>query len=322
MKVFVSHSSKDAEIAKSLSYFLKNMNMDIDVFCSSILGVINQGEDFVQCIEGGLKNSDVFIPLISKNYIESKYCLIELGYAYSKSISCEKKYYILPFCIPPITRSEALLGTPLAHLQTSALNDKDDMQNFLRTLIKNNLIPESSIMNCDVFAFINKINNIIMKSENILGNAIILPICSEYDNPNAIQHMQDNNKHIVNFNLFANGRSKRPEFISLVFKFPGTFDFYKFLQANDDIKFLCEIYNYTDSLTDIDIEFKYHEPPQMLKSHKIRIKQGVNSIEIPIKDMNIEGLKQISEICFVCREVYIVEEEGMFSIENIQVKAV
>ncbi len=84
------------------------MNMNTDVFCLSNLGIINQGEDFVQCIEGGLKNSDVFIPIISKNYIESKYCLIELGYVYSKSISCKKKYYILPFCIPPITRSEAL----------------------------------------------------------------------------------------------------------------------------------------------------------------------------------------------------------------------
>lgn len=322
MKVFISHSSRDAEIAKALSYFLKNLSMDTDVFCSSISGSISQGEDFVQCIEGGLKNSDVFIPLVSKNYIESKYCLIELGYAYSKSISHKKKYYILPFCIPPLTRSEALLGTPLTHLQTSALNDKDDLQNFLRLLIKKRLVPESAIMNCDVFTFISKINNIVMKSENILDNAIILPNCSDYNNPNAIQHMQDNNKHIVNFNLFANGRQKRPEFISLVFKFPGTFDFYNFLQSNVDIKFLCEIVSYTDSITDIDIEFKYYEPPQMLRSHKFKINRGINNITISIRDMNIEGLKKISEICFVCRDEYIIEDEGMFSIENIQVKSV
>lgn len=322
MKIFISHSSKDSEIAKTLSYFLKNTDMDIDVFCSSISGAINQGDDFVQCIERGLKDSDVFIPLVSKNYIESKYCLIELGYAYSKSVSRKKNYYILPFCIPPIMRSEALLGTPLAHLQVSALNDKDDMQNFLRVLIKNNLISESSLMNCDMFAFIDKINNIIMKSENILSNAIILPICSEFDNPNAIQHIQDNNKHIINFNLFANGDNERPEFISLVFKFPGTFNFYDFLKSNIDIKFLCMLNNYTESLTDIDIEFKYHEPPQMLKSYKFKINQGINNIEIPIKDMNIEGLKRVSEICFVCRDIYITEIEGMFSIENIQVKAI
>ena len=121
-----------------------------------------------------------------------------------------------------------------------------------------------------------------MKSENIFGNAIIILICSEFDNPKAIRHTQDNNKHIVNFNLFANGENKRPEFISLVFKFPGTFDFYNFLQSNVDIKFLCEIYNYTDSLTDIEVEFKYHEPPQMLKSHKFKINKGFNNILISI----------------------------------------
>ncbi len=320
MKVFISHSSKDVEIAKALSYFLKNLSMDIGVFCSAIS--INQGEDFIKCIEEGLKNSDVFIPLISKNYIQSKYCLIELGYAYSKNISHKKKYYILPFCISPITKSEALLGTPLAHLQTLMLNDKKDMQNFLRTLIRYNLISEESIMNCDLFNFVDKVNNIIMQSENILGNAIILPICSDLDNPNAIQHIQDNSKHTVNFNLFANRKNKKPDFISLVFKFPGTFNFYDFLKSNVDIKFICKINSYTDSLTDIDIEFKYHEPPQMLKSHKFKINQGINNIEISIKNMNVEGLKQISEICFVCWKSYIIEEEGMFSIESIQVKGV
>ena len=99
-----------------------------------------------------------------------------------------------------------------------------------------------------------------------------------------------------------------------------SFNFYKFLQSIVDIKFACTIYNYTDSLTDIDIEFKYHETHQLLKSHKFKLNQGANNIEIAIKDMNIDGLKQISEICFVCRNEYIMEEEGMFSIQNIQVK--
>ena len=158
MKVFISHSSKDAEIAKSLSYFLKNISFDIEVFCSSISGTISQGDDFVKSIGKGLKNSDVFIPLISKNYNQSKYCLIELGYAYAKNISRKKTYHILPFCISPVTRDEALLETPLSHLNTALLNDKEDLQNFLRLLIRYKLIPETSIMNSDVFGFINNSN--------------------------------------------------------------------------------------------------------------------------------------------------------------------
>ena len=130
----------------------------------------------------------------------------------------------------------------------------------------------------------------------------------------------DNFWTLCNFNLFANGKDARPDFISLVFKFPGKFNFYDFLSTNYNTNFCCTINNYTDSLTNIDIEFKYHESNQMLKQYKMALKQGLNDIEIPIKDMNIDGLKQISEICFVCRECYITEIEGMFSITNMQVK--
>lgn len=55
MKVFISHSSKDAEVAKLFSCFLKNCSFDIEIFCSSISGIISQGDDFVSTIEKGLK---------------------------------------------------------------------------------------------------------------------------------------------------------------------------------------------------------------------------------------------------------------------------
>ena len=109
---------------------MKNCSFDAEIFCSGIPGIIDQGADFVTSIENGLKNSDVFIPLISRNYNQSKYCLIELGYAYAKSNSLNKGYHILPFCISPITRDEALLGTPLSHLNTALLNDTNDLQHY------------------------------------------------------------------------------------------------------------------------------------------------------------------------------------------------
>ena len=90
--------------------------------------------------------------------------------------------------------------------------------------------------------------------------------------------------------------------------------------SNNDIKLSCTINNYTNSLTNIDIEFKYGETHQMLKTYRFTLTSGENRIEIPIKEMNIEGLKQISEICFVSWDRYMIEEEGMFSIENIHVK--
>lgn len=58
----------------------------------------------------------------------------------------------------------------------------------------------------------------------------------------------------------------------------------------------------------------------MLKSYKIKLEPGINKVEISIKDMNLEGLKQVSEICFVAWDRYINEVEGMFTIEDIKVK--
>lgn len=213
-----------------------------------------------------------------------------------------------------------MLGTPLSHLQTAVLNDKNDIHNFLGILMKNSKVSDISITNQEIFDFVDSINNIIMNTDNILQNAIILPISSSLNNADAIQHNKENNRHTINFNLFANGEEKRPDFISLVFKFPGTFNLYDYMQSNADIKFLCIINSYTASLEYIDIEFKYHEPPQMLKSYKIKLEPGINKVEISIKDMNLEGLKQVSEICFVAWDRYINEVEGMFTIEDIKVK--
>ena len=181
------------------------------------------------------------------------------------------------------------------------------------------MIPETALMKADINEFINRINTAILNNGNIIENAIILPICSDKRNPEAIFHTQDNNNHIVNFNLNANNGDIRPEFISLVFKFPGTYNFADFLFANDNMELTCVLNNYTDSLTNIDIEFKYYEIPQKLFTSKINLNSGKNEIKVPIKGMHIEGLKQISEICFVAWDRYITEIEGMFSIENIKI---
>ncbi len=320
MKFFISHSSKDSEIAKNFSMFLSNLSMDVEVFCTSLSGMIGQGENFVEIIQRELEDSDAFIPLISKNYLNSKYCMIELGFAYSRCVNQKDKYSIFPFCVYPITKSQALLDTPLSYLQTEPINDKAELRNFVNVLLKKNILSEVQITNEMIHSFVNKVNNIIMKTDNILSNAVILPTCSDGSNPDAIQHTLNGEKHIVNFNLNANKKNIRPEFISMVLKFPGTINFYDFLSSNANISLLCSIINYTESLTNIDIEFKYHETHQPLKTYKFKLYPGINNISIPIKEMNIEGLKQISEICFVAWERYIVEEEGMFIVENIQVR--
>lgn len=76
MKVFVSHSSKDKELATALSDFLESINPSVEVFCSSQIGSIKVGKDFVNEITENLNNCDAFIPLLSPNYYLSRFCMI------------------------------------------------------------------------------------------------------------------------------------------------------------------------------------------------------------------------------------------------------
>lgn len=50
MKIFISHSSKDKILANTLSSFLESIDNCIEVFCSSQIGSIKVGQDFVHVI--------------------------------------------------------------------------------------------------------------------------------------------------------------------------------------------------------------------------------------------------------------------------------
>lgn len=317
MKIFVSHSSRDIQTVKVFQEFLSSLSVDVEVFCSTI----NQGEDFVKSIENGLKSSDIFIPLISRNYLDSNYCMVELGYAYSRIINRRKKYYIFPFCIAPLSKSEALLGTPLSRLQTSALNSVEELYDFIQILRTEGLLKEIHLQNNKIGKFVDNINLSIMDASNILSSAIEEPICSDSNNHYAVEVSRENNsQYIVNFNLFANGLMNKPDFISLVLKFPGLFNFYNYLCTKKDICFYCSIDNYTESIKEISIEFKFHESHQKLKEYRNILIAGKNDIKIPLSDMNIDGLKQISEICFVVWQNAFVDNEGMFKVQDIYVR--
>lgn len=82
VKIFISHSEIDYKIAEE---FVKLLQLGADVhrtsiFCSSLSGMtITKGEDFVKYINKKLGNADIIFALFSQNYIESSFCMAELG---------------------------------------------------------------------------------------------------------------------------------------------------------------------------------------------------------------------------------------------------
>jgi len=132
----------------------------------------------------------------------------------------------------------------------------------------------------------------------------------------------DKNNITVNFNLDPYKINEiRPNFISLVMKFIDKIDLYKFLNFNEESKFKCELISFTNSLTNVDIEFKTSDSNRIIKAYRNAIVYGSNRIEIALNEMKSEALRQISEICFVIHPHDIVEVEGMFEIINLRVQA-
>src|ERR1700754_343495 len=99
MKIFISHSSVDKEIAKALVTLIKD-GLGIpksQIFCSSADGIdVPPGANFQTYIKEELQTDGIVIALITKNYYSSIFSMYELGAAWANA----KK--ILPVIIPPM----------------------------------------------------------------------------------------------------------------------------------------------------------------------------------------------------------------------------
>lgn len=112
-EIFISHAVADAPLAKQLTNFLKEgIGVPQDaIFCSSVPGHgIPLSEDFNAYIKDQIQTPKLVILLMTPAYMESWFCLMELGAAWAKSIDS------LAIVVPPVAFSSvtATLGTKQA----------------------------------------------------------------------------------------------------------------------------------------------------------------------------------------------------------------
>jgi hypothetical protein len=103
MKVFVSHAVADKEIVLPFAELLTRTIgvKDDDLFCSSLAGSIRNGEEFVKKILTRLDSAELTIAILSQRYLQSKFCLAELGAAIVKRLAGSAGFFSL--IIPPTT---------------------------------------------------------------------------------------------------------------------------------------------------------------------------------------------------------------------------
>lgn len=329
MKVFISHSSEDKQIATILSSLLESIDSTIEVFCSSQIGSIKAGQDFVKAITKELDVCDIFIPLLSTNYYKSRYAMIELGFSYSclyYKYSNSEFNYIYPLSVPPIKKGEALAHTPLACLQVLSIDDANEMRVYIQEILENKGMSYTSGINKQINCFIYNINQILLKNVNLLNSAKIL-LCKSGDVPgNDNDYLDysfnsDNSGYTINFRAkpFANS-NKYPDFLSFVFKYIDKIDLYSILNHYKDPAICFEINNYTNSINQIDLEIKYSDVKDILYRKTIDLSSNETDINIPLNEIKSEALKQVTEICFVIHSSSYIEDEGMFQIKNFKIK--
>ena len=321
MQIFISHSTKDREIARKFSSFLESLSTEIEVFCSSDSGAIPVGKDFIQTIVAQLRKCDAFLPLISENYFHSKFCMIELGFAYSQlqSLNDEKRQqYIYPFCIPPLGGT-ALSGTPLGNIEAVRIDDVEGYR-----VILENIQDFRTGQNKRIREFANDMRRFLLIHTNLFAKANINVFCADNvtipDRRDYVSYSLLGTETTFNFNLdpYETG-GERPNFISLVYGFVDKVDFKQFLALNENSCIAFEIDSFTNSLSKIDVEFKFSDNNRILKVFQFPIRYGKNNFTVPLIELQSEALKEISEICFVIHPCDTVENEGMIKVCNIRV---
>lgn len=81
-KIFISYSRKDSAYAELLSDLLQEKGYDTWTWAAWTDKKVNIGENWREVIESQLKNANVVVSLVSSDYFNSEFSLIELGAAY------------------------------------------------------------------------------------------------------------------------------------------------------------------------------------------------------------------------------------------------
>lgn len=173
--VFVSHSSENKEIAEQLCAFMTRLGIkEKRIFCSSIIGQgVNNGEKLNDAIANSISRSKVIVYIISRNFLESSYCMEELGVGWY--LSQQKKTSCFYLIIPDIVLSD-LKGFVNSKIDKFSFLDKThngDLGLFAENIcekLKIKLPKHSVLVNAEntfISATTTLIDSAIEKSESI-----------------------------------------------------------------------------------------------------------------------------------------------------------
>jgi hypothetical protein len=143
---FLSHSTKDKNLVSEFMNLMRlGMNLgEQDIFCTSQDG-IRVGDSYIDVIRNNLNDAKIIIMLISKNYMESPFCLCEMGAAWaSEKIK-------IPILVNVGFDAIEYPATPLKTTQVSLLKNTENLHSIY------DVFKDRGYINAKTISFTNQL---------------------------------------------------------------------------------------------------------------------------------------------------------------------
>lgn len=130
-RVFISHAHADDKLAALLVELLTT-GIGIrasEVLCTSLEGLgVPTGQDFLEFLKNKLRDVDVVMMLLTKNYYLSQFCLCELGASWALSQD------VIPLLAPSLTLEE--VDVVLSHVQVTPIDEAKKLSGMKDELVR------------------------------------------------------------------------------------------------------------------------------------------------------------------------------------------
>lgn len=320
MKIFISHSSKDKELVLMfVDLLVQGFHIDYDaIFCTSMDNALRVGDDFIKNIKVNLHDSEIVLFIITQNYIDSKFCIMEMGAAWAF------KDNIFPIIVPPLDYN-ILNDTPLKTTQSMILSDAEDLFKKLYeySLVEKQIIPRLNFMQehglfDKIKQFAENVKSYVNRNFGFNFKDAKIICVSQNGDPEAAKLESNDIIHKMSCNFKPTDFYPIPSnSISCVYQFAPHKD-WSIITSNSI--FCCKCRSNNKSVQKVTIEFKCGDNLFKFYEQTFLLNERYLEIQIPItyENMPLKYLKDISEICFVIRPNFVKEFIGEIEIAELK----
>ena len=304
-RIFVSHSGADQELVDQFIYLLNSgMKVELDdIYCTSIKGHIPTGYSFIKHIKENINDVTLTILLITQSYIESYFCIAEMGASWALSKD------IYPIIFEPLSY-DILNKTPLIDIHAKKIKEQEDIEHMYKEFLDKGYARESSKIE-----FIKKADRFIgfLSDKSVKNNKILLNF-NCYPSEKEIVKIDT-----VEFQRFkVNFTDSNENWCSSVIKFNPLKNWKGLIEGNRKLRIKIRGSNEIDKVS-IEVRDGNLRHIEDENKNTIFLSQYFEEKTIPLSYLNrsSKSWNEVAELCFVIHKNKINGNSGYFDIESI-----